>query len=178
MLDFASGFGCVARHLKNVIPQGKVVALDVHQDAMYFNIAHLGVQAAVSDADSSRVEPFFQFDVVYALEFFTHQPRAQIGPWLDTLVRFVKVGGILVFTAHGATIQRGHFPHLRPDADGYAFEQPAQLTDAPRDEFGTAITYPKFMFREIERLPGVEVEIFRSGAWWNHQDLYALRRVA
>src|SRR5215203_5511245 len=30
ILDFASGYGCVARHFKNVIPNGKLVAIDIH----------------------------------------------------------------------------------------------------------------------------------------------------
>lgn len=177
LLDFASGYGCVARHFKNVAPNGKVVAIDIHDKAMYFNIAHLGIQAAVSDMDPLQVNPFFQFDVVFCLSFFSHQPRHRIGPWLDMLTRFVKVGGILLFTAHGATTHRDHLAHLRPDADGYAFEKASEQKDLSLDDYGNAITYPKFMFREINQIPGIELVLFHSAAWRTHQDLYVLRKI-
>jgi cyclopropane fatty-acyl-phospholipid synthase-like methyltransferase len=178
LLDFASGYGGVTRHFRNLIPQGKVVAMDVHDKAMYFNTAHLGVQGVVSDVDPGRVNPFFRFDLVFAIGFFSHLPRHRVGAWLDVLARFVKVGGILLFTAHGSKVHRERFAYLRPDSDGYAFERTSDQDDLALDEYGNAITYPRFMLREVERLSGVELVAFRSAYWWNDHDLYVLRRVA
>jgi SAM-dependent methyltransferase len=176
ILDAPSGYGCVARHLKNVIPHGKVVSLDHDDKAMYFNQAHLGVQAAVLDVNPARVNPFFQFDVVFALSFFSHMPRARIGPWLEKLVQFVKVGGIFIFTTHGKTTHRDHLGHLSVDAEGYAFEKTSEQKDLSLDDYGNAITYPILIFRELDRLRDVDVVMFRSAAWWTHQDLYVARK--
>ncbi len=177
VLDFASGFGRVARHVANVIPNGKLVALDIHEKAMYFNSAHFGIQAVVSELQPHLVKAFYQFDVVFCLSFFSHQPREKIGPWLDTLIRFVAIGGILIFTAQGATTHRGLFPHLQPDADGYVFEMRSEKTDLSPEDYGNAITYPKLILREIHLIPGAELATFQGGAWWDHQDLYVVRRI-
>ena len=98
ILDFAAGYGRLARHLKNVAPNAKVVALDVRDTAMYFNTVHLGLQAAVSATDPARVSPFFEFDVVLALAFVTALPQPRIAAWLEALARFAKPGGIVLLT--------------------------------------------------------------------------------
>ena len=177
LLDFASGYGCVTRHINNVIPDGKVVAMDIHDKAMYFNSANLKVQAALSNTDPAKVDAFFQFDVVFALSFFSHMPRARIAPWLRKLVEFVKVGGMLLFTAHGVKTHRDHLAHMKVDSEGYAFERTSEQKDLSLDDYGNAITYPMLIFKEIANLPNVELLSFRAASWWTHQDHYVIRKV-
>jgi methyltransferase family protein len=177
LLEFASGYGCVARHFRNLIPQAKVVAVDAQEKAMYFNAAHLGVQAVVSDVNPARVNPFFMFDVVFSVTFFTHQARDRIGPWLAKLVQFVKVGGILLFTTHGKTTHRDHLAHLEVNEEGYAFER-TRARNGSLDEYGNAITYPLLMFRELDRLRNIDLVMFKNAAWWGHQDLFVVRKTA
>lgn len=176
ILDFASGYGCVTRHFKNVIPQGRLVAIDIHDKAMYFNTAHLGVQAVVSDVNPARVNPFFQFDFVFALSFFSHMPKERIGPWLGKLVQFVKTGGLLMFTTHGTTTHRDHLAHMKVDHDGYAFEKTFEQADLSLDDYGNAVTYPLLILRELNRLRDIELVMFRAAAWSTHQDLYVVRK--
>lgn len=177
LLDFASGYGCVTRHIRNVIPAGKVVAMDIHDKAMYFNSANLGVQAAVSRTNPAEVDAFFEFDVVFVLSFFSHLPRARIRPWLSKLVEFVKVGGILLFTTHGITTHRDHLAHLRVDSEGYAFERTSEQKDLSLDDYGNAVTYPALIFKEIDALGNVDLLSFRAASWWGHQDHYVVRKV-
>lgn len=178
LLDFASGYGCVARHMGNVFPNGKLVTMDIHEKALYFNAANLHLQSALSATAPEGVKPFFAFDVVFCLSFFSHLPRARIRPWLAKLAEFVKVGGLLMFTTHGATTHRDHLPHLRVDADGYAFERTSEQRDISLDDYGNAITLPPLVFGELWRLPDIELVMFKSAAWWTHQDLYVVRKVA
>ena len=112
ILDFASGYGRVVRHMKNVAPNAKVVALDPQESAMYFNTAHFGLQAAVSDADPARVSPFFEFDVVLALRFLSTQPQPRIGAWLEALAGFTKPAGILLLTMSGTSAPYGMFREI------------------------------------------------------------------
>jgi SAM-dependent methyltransferase len=98
ILDFDAGYGRVARHLKNVVPNAKVVAVDTRDTAMYFNTSHLGLQAAVAATDPARLSPFFEFDVVLALSFFSTLRESRIGAWLVALAGFAKPGGIFVVT--------------------------------------------------------------------------------
>lgn len=178
LLNFASGYGRVARHVRNVIPNGKLVTLDIHENAMYFNSAHFGIQAVFSELPPHLVKVFFRFDVVFCLSFLSHQRRERIGPWLDTMLRFVKTGGLLLFAAQGATIHRGRFPHLQPDIDGYAFERRSEQMDLSLEDYGNAITYPKFILRELNLIPGAELAMFGAGAWRDQQDLYVVRQIA
>lgn len=177
LLDFASGYGCVARHMRNVIPHGKLVTMDIHEKAYYFNAKNLGLQSAMSAETPEMVKPFFAFDVVFCLSFFSHLPRARIGPWLVKLAEFVKVGGLLLFTTHGVTTHRDHLRHLRVDAEGYAFERTSEQRDLSLDDYGNAITYPSLIFGELRHVPSIELVMFRSAAWWTHQDLYVVRKV-
>jgi len=141
ILDFASGYGRVARHMKNVVPNGKIVAIDLEETAMYFNTAHLGLQAAVFDADPARVSSFFEFDVVVALSFLRTQHRSRIGMWLEALAGFTKPAGIVLLTMPGAAT-------------------------------------PFAMMREIERVPRLDLVLYRADATRGHDDLYVLRRAA
>ncbi len=43
LLEFASGYGCVTRHFKNTMPNARVVASDIHPQAMDFVESHLAV---------------------------------------------------------------------------------------------------------------------------------------
>lgn len=176
ILDFAAGYGCVARHFRNVIPEAKVVTIDFEDKAMYFNTAHLGVQAAVADANPARVNPFFQFDLVYAVSFFTRMPRDRIGPWLEKLAQFAKAGGLVVFTTHGTATHRDHLPHIAVNEEGFGYERTSGQRDL--DERGHAITYPRLVFKEIARLRNVDPVLFQAAAWWGHQDLYVVRKTA
>jgi SAM-dependent methyltransferase len=112
ILDFASGYGRVARHMKNVVPNGKMVAIDLEETAMYFNTAHLGLQAAVFDPDPARVSPFFEFDVVMALSFLSTQPRPHTGMWLEALAGFTKPAGIVLLTMPGTQAPYGTMREL------------------------------------------------------------------
>ena len=177
ILDFASGYGCVARHMHNVVPAGKVVAMDIHDKAKYFNSTNLHVQAALSDTDPANVDAFFQFDVVFCLSFFSHMPRARIAPWLRKLVEFVKLGGIFLFTTHGITTHRNHLAHLKVDDKGYAFERTSEQKDLSLDDYGNAITYPLLIFKELDNIATIELMMFRGASWWTHQDVYVVRKV-
>jgi SAM-dependent methyltransferase len=177
ILDFASGYGCVARHIRNAFAQANLVAMDIHENAIYFNQNNLGIQGAVSNVNPSLVDPFFKFDVVFSLSFFSHLPRKMIFPWLEKLSLFVKTGGILIFTTHGKVTHLNHLAHLVVDSEGYAFEKTSEQKDLSLDDYGNAVTYPKFIVRECEKLANMELVYFKQAAWWTHQDVFVLRRL-
>jgi hypothetical protein len=57
ILDFASGYGCVSRHFKNVMPSALLTAMDIHENAYHFNKMHFGVDAIVSSVDPTKQAP-------------------------------------------------------------------------------------------------------------------------
>jgi SAM-dependent methyltransferase len=48
-----------------------------------------------------KFNPGQAFDVICVISFFTHLAGETWGRWLRCISRFLKPGGILVFTAHG-----------------------------------------------------------------------------
>jgi hypothetical protein len=85
ILDFASGYGCVSRHFKNVMPSASLTAMDIHENAYHFNKMHFGVDAIVSSVDPFKASVPHPFDVVFALSFFSHMPDRTFGAWLERL---------------------------------------------------------------------------------------------
>ncbi|MCV7329643.1 hypothetical protein, partial [Mycobacterium cookii] len=48
LLDFASGYGCTARHMRHVFPDSVSATCDIHRDAVNFNQDVLGVESYIS----------------------------------------------------------------------------------------------------------------------------------
>src|SRR5215510_10254902 len=48
LLEFASGYGCVTRHMRNVLPLVNVTACDIHPEATNFIKEHLNVNTILS----------------------------------------------------------------------------------------------------------------------------------
>lgn len=82
VLEFASGFGRVSRHFKNVAPEVNLTCCDIHVRAIEFAINDLGIRALPSNSDPDLFETIERFDVVFALSFFSHVPDHTFARWL------------------------------------------------------------------------------------------------
>jgi hypothetical protein len=67
ILDFASGYGCVGRHIKNVVPLADLHAIDIHPAACKFNQASLGIPTNLSTLDPEQLEAKPEYDIVLAV---------------------------------------------------------------------------------------------------------------
>jgi 2-polyprenyl-3-methyl-5-hydroxy-6-metoxy-1,4-benzoquinol methylase len=177
MLDFASGYGCVTRHMQNIFPNINVVAMDIHEKAYHFNKDNLGLSVARSQTKPEDVQPFLEFDVVFALSFFSHMPKARFFPWLEKLTEFVKPGGLLIFTTHGQETHKTQMSHVGLDEDGYGFISDSEQFDLSTEDYIHAVTYPKFVLKEIEKLESMDLRMYFKAFWWLHQDAYVLQKI-
>ena len=98
ILEFASGYGMVTRHLANMPGQPRLVACDIHQEAVDFIRDRLHQPAIMSRHLPEEAIFGESFDVVFALSFFSHIPEATFTRWLAALFAAVRPGGILVFS--------------------------------------------------------------------------------
>ena len=64
------------------------------------------------------------------------------------------------------------------DDSGFGFKPESEQLDLKASEYGTTITLPRYVFRQIEELDGMRLLLFNTALWWGHQDLYLLRRNA
>ena len=81
ILEFATGYGCVSRHLKKLSDQYKIVSCDIHEQAVNFLGTEIGVESVLSNKDPDKFKIVEKYDIVFALSFFSHMPPRTWGRW-------------------------------------------------------------------------------------------------
>lgn len=173
MLEFASGYGCVTRHLPVVMPGLESIACDIHAAAVDFIVNRLHQAAIISNATPEHLILPKKYDVVFALSFFSHMPRSVWGRWVSALYQNICRGGVLLFTTHGEKSKKYFSDPIIPD-DGFWFKAVSEQQDLETVEYGATIVTSTFVEKEIAASTGQPVALFKEGYWWGHQDLYAV----
>jgi SAM-dependent methyltransferase len=173
LLEFASGYGMVTRHLTDAMPRVQVTSCDIHQQAVDFVHRQLGGVAVLSRDEPEELELGRTFDVVFALSFFSHMPKSSFGRWLAALYRAVAPGGILAFTTHGLG-SRAALGHPEIDEDGFWFKADSEQHDLDTARYGSTLSTPDYVIAELYRQVGAPLAAFRGSYWWGHQDLYVV----
>lgn len=179
VLEFASGYGRVARHAKHVLPATSWTCSDVHTRAVEFNADRLGLDSSISPSRPQDWPVERRFDVVFALSFFSHMPDATFAPWLERVFSAVEHGGLLVFTTHGATslgnMKAGGFD-ANFNVNGFYWNAQSDQRDIDSTEYGTSAVTLSYVQRALRSLPQAELIRFQQAFWWSHQDLYVVRK--
>ena len=169
VLEFASGYGRVSRHLKHL----SLTAADIHSDAVDFLNERIGVQAVRSTQIPEHFDPGALYDFIFVLSFFSHLPDAVFGRWLGKLTSLLRPGGKLLFTTHGEAA--GEKSKILRDcldsSSGYGFLPDA--TDQPQLEsalYGSSIVTPSYVIPQIYRHTDARIESFAQARWWVLQD--------
>jgi GT2 family glycosyltransferase/SAM-dependent methyltransferase/glycosyltransferase involved in cell wall biosynthesis len=100
--DFGCGCGRLTRALRDRVPEARLTATDIDEEA----IAWL---AGKMPGVTARVNPWLPplpfadgaFDLVIAFSVFTHLPEDYQDAWLAELQRVTRPGAVLVVTVHG-----------------------------------------------------------------------------
>jgi SAM-dependent methyltransferase len=176
ILDFASGYGCVARHLPVVLPDARVVACDIHEAAVAFSRAELGIEAVASSRVPEELRVSGGFDVVFALSFLTHMPKDVWARWLRALVRRAAPGGLVIFTTHGSKCALDNPQLPPPDEEGFTFVPGSEQADLDAQDYGHANVSFAYVYEQIRSISGVELVRFHAAYWWGNQDLFVLAK--
>jgi Methyltransferase domain len=133
LLEFASGYARISRHLVNYPKEIELVVCDIHDEARKFYAEHLDVPFIKSAGIPEGFEASNDFDVVFAFSFFSHLPEKSWSRWLAVLFRCVTPGGHLIFTTHGLKI---HEQFGRPELsdNGFLFVRDSEQLDLALDE--------------------------------------------
>ena len=176
-LEFASGHGRFTRHLVKLLGADKVTVSDVVPSAVAFARQTFGVQGVLSASVPEELATPRQYDTVFVLSLFSHLPRSTWARWLQALYATVAPGGILVFTTHG--IKAAQFDSVPLDEEGFFFAPASESTAIDPNEYGTAFTTEAFVRARIAETVGADkLEYFAPVQFWNHQDVYVLRKTA
>jgi SAM-dependent methyltransferase len=175
LLEFASGYGMVTRHLRNALPGAEVLSCDIHPAALEFIESNLATPTVLSADQPEECRFARRFDVVFALSFFSHMPPTTFGRWLATLFDAVAPNGILIFTTHGlASAPSLGNPEIPPS--GSWFKPESEQLDLDSASYGSALTTPSYVVRELFRATRAPLMDFQQAHWWGHQDLYVVSR--
>lgn len=183
VLEFASGFGRITRHLQKVSPGMELFASDIHIDACDFLKRELGVEARVSSLEPASLDIGDRFDFIFVISLFSHLPAHSFGAWLKTLHDRLSPGGHLMFTTNGQRAFNNNAAFwgslLSADEPGYGFNSGTDQRDIDTAEYGTTIAFPRYVMKVIEQqLPDAQLVRFTEGEWFSAQDEWVVRRKA
>lgn len=175
MLEFASGYGCVTRHLllegKNI----QSVACDIHANAVEFIRKNLGGEALLSCDNPKDFKLQNQYDIVFALSFFSHMPKKTWSDWLVSLFNAVSPGGALIFTTQGLKSAK-FFGDPKLGSDGFWFLADSEQKDLDFATYGQTIVTEKFVVEQIKSCLNADPTFIMEGFWWGHQDCYVIKK--
>jgi SAM-dependent methyltransferase len=176
LLEFASGYGCVTRHLPKILPNVSIVASDIHPKANEFVRQKIGVKSIQSVPVPEEFPKASFYDVVFVLSFFSRMPKKTWTRWLKVLSDQLNLNGHLIFTTHGLITAHKLMPDLEFDEEGFYFHEASEQEDLSKAEYGTTVTTPSFVIRAAEPLDNCVVRVFKGGFWWGHQDLWVIQK--
>ena len=116
-----------------------------------------------------------EYDVVFALSFFSHMPITTWSGWVKALFHCVSDGGLLVFTTQGLR-SRPYFGDPEVPRDGFWFRPESEQKDLDTSEYGQTIVTEAFVGNALRNTINRNYDVYREGYWWGHQDLYVVRK--
>jgi SAM-dependent methyltransferase len=101
VLDFASGYGRVLRHLVARFPGAEFTASELESDAVSFCQSNFGVNGVVSVKNLKEFSIGRTFDLIWCGSLVTHLDPEGTVDLLDFFLRHANPGGLIVFSSHG-----------------------------------------------------------------------------
>lgn len=175
VLEFASGYGRVTRHMKHSSPLTEVTACDIHPQANEFVRDRIGMKAVQSSATPEELDAGSDFDMVFALSLFSHLPAHTWTRWLKACVQTVKPGGHVAFTTHGRVSAR--LQSLNLSSSALLYKEMSDQPDIDLSQYGSSYVAPKYVFGQIQSIGNARIVDFLEAYWWAHQDLYVIQRL-
>lgn len=177
LLEFASGYGCVTRQLIRELSPINIVSCDIHVTACSFINSAMDVETILSARIPEDLEiASNSFDVVFALSFFSHMPDHTWTRWLKILFDKVTPGGFLIFTTQGM-ISRKYFGYPVIPENGFWFIPSSEQKDLSIADYGNTIVTATYVKKAVEDILHQNLLHISEGFWWEHQDLYVIRKL-
>lgn len=180
VLEFAAGYGRVARYSRDIFAGHSYTASDVHPEACAFLCDRLSVNSFLSQTDPAELKYGGRFDFIFCLSLFSHLPHHSFGSWLSKLYSFLDAGGCLLFTTHGEYALVKHpkpFREILDNSTGYGYSQNSDQPDLNAQEYGTMLVTMPYVVKILqEACPGARIASFTSGVWFGLQDEWVIQK--
>ena len=172
VMEFAAGFGRFTRHLVKALP-GRVACTEVMPGSVNFLREQFGVESFESSHNPAQINLPGQYELVFVLSMFTHLPTPMWTPWLLTLKRLVKPGGLLIFSVHNENVATE--AGVIFDADGTHFIADSESSSLDVNTYGTTYTTRKFVEDNVRNVFGSEPLLYQPYTFWSGQDAVLIR---
>lgn len=179
VLEFASGFGRVTRHLKAPLAQNIFSASDIHEEACSILKEKIGITVYQSFENPLDLKIPEQ-DFIFVLSLFSHLSEKLFVAWLDKLYSRLAPGGVLMFTTHGEHALTSNSDFFMQNFDskrGFGFRPESDQEDLPNTEYGTAVVSDDFVRSTIRRFaPNAKILGMKANVWFGLQDEWIIQR--
>ena len=174
LLEFASGYGRLTRHLSRFPGSEKVHVSDLMPGSVDFITQKFGIHGFYSDSQPEKVQLPQQYDLVFVLSLFSPLPKNIWGTWLEKLFSAVAPGGCLVFSTHGESVATRNGVDL--DTEGFFYIAHSESSHLEGNKYGTSVTSRAFVENRIARVEGAELALFEADHFWAGQDVWVLKK--
>jgi len=180
LLDFACGYGRLARFLvKDVGPQNITVA-DIDARAVDFCKSRLGVTGFNSTRHPGELVHDGQYDGVLVVSLFSHLSLQLWSLWLERLFEMVKVGGVLLFSTHGlhayGLLNEQARRVVEELSEGFYYVGVSETNRLSSMDYGTTYVSQTYVERAVRKARLGTREAYFPHLLWNFQDVYVLRK--
>jgi len=171
LLDFASGYGRVTRHIVREMSPDTVTVSDIEAAGVAFQERQFGVRglpSAKSPRDFSAAE---RFDCIAVSSLFTHLPPTTFTSWLERLGSLLLPGGLLLFSVHDVSLHRdGPIP---ADA-GIVFARQSESRSLDVADYGTTWVTEAYVRQAVQAAIGPSAVLRLARGLANYHDLYVV----
>lgn len=184
ILDFACGWGRVARHLRASFPEARLMVADLSKDAVEFASNAFDAEPLYLYEDPQSYEIPTGFDLIWCGSLLTHLPEDRAQRVIDMFEKALNPGGTAVFTTHGRFVRHRKSENIA----AYNVNSAATAIEAfdngehgfvpykNEQSYGFSITPASWITNEILKRPSLTLRQFSERAWDDHQDVIAIQK--
>lgn len=183
ILDFASGYGRVLRHLKASFPNSSITACDIQKDAVDFCQKTFEANPVYSQKDFEKIPITQKFDLIWVGSLLTHLNKNEWEQILNMFSLWLENRGLLVFTVNGRFVVN----RLTRKIAKYGLNEEKRSSlikqyettgfgyvDYPgQSNYGFSVSSPSFVLSILEKKPELKIVMYLVRGLNKHQDVIA-----
>lgn len=175
ILDFASGYGRVTRHIVADVPKDRVWVSDIYAGGVAFQERELGVHGIVSTVKPEEFVCDQRFDAILVSSLFTHLSKSRFIGWLRRLGSLLNPGGILLFSVHDISLYR---ESPAAPQEGILFREISESSSLDTLDYGSSWVTESFVRSAVEEAIGAYPVLRIPRGLASFQDLYVVSKEA
>lgn len=179
ILDFASGYGRLTRHLLHDFNPNKIWVSDIKIEAVEFQKEEFLVNGILSSFNPEDFNPPVKFDLIFVGSLFSHLPQPLFEQWMIKLSSLLSNNGLFILTTLNAGFHRpdsaNDFDYVETSEDKMLnFVNGAIVQD---DVYGMAFVSDDYMKNQIAQLKWMDdrYSVNRNG-FGRRQDVYMVTK--